>query len=964
MSSLAPRDSGNGSLTPPRRSDEFPSGASEWPGDISRRRFLEIMAASAALVGLAGCDRRPDKEIVPYVTPPTRELLDAAVYYATAMPWEGYARGILALSQSGRPTKLEGNLIQPDSLGATDAITQAAVLSLYDPDRSRAPRHRSATVAWTAFENLWLEQHAALRKRAGAGLSLLTEPTTSPTTLRAIRRLLEQFPQARWYQHTPLARYDRNGEQPDYDFARADIILSLDADFLGEHPCSLRFGRDWAKRRRIENGNVDASRMYVLEPGSTVTGSVADHRLAVSPARLRVMLTALSALLDGRQPSVAMNERERQILAALAADLRQHAPYVVCVAGDYAGEDVHAWADALNAQLGAVGVTRHALPAVRSDAAEKSAGGLDDLAKGLQSGDVTTLVIAGANPVYTAPPHLDFAALLQRAPLRIHLGQYDDETGAACDWHLPETHFLESWGDLRAYDGTASLVQPLIAPLYATRTADALLMFLAEGLARSDYDLVQETWRTSENTAEFARLWQTWLARGVIDGTANERRRPKTAAKTTGAALPQPAQTDVSEITLLVRPDPTVRDGRFANNAWLQELPKPITQVVWDNPVHVSPAWAAKRQLKDGDVVAIKAPGGTVEAPVLIVPGTADDCLIAHLGYGRRRAGAVGTGLGFSAYGLRGNMVDWQARAESVTATGRRETIVSTHGHYTMEGRDLVRTAKAQRPKATSRPDPGELPSLYPEWRYDSYKWGMLIDLSLCMGCKACVVACQAENNIPVVGKEQVARGRGMHWLRIDRYYEGDPSSPEVLHQPIPCMQCEKAPCELVCPTAATVHSSEGLNDMVYNRCIGTRYCSNNCPYKVRRFNFFNYQPPKDSTVMLQKNPNVSIRARGVMEKCTYCVQRINAARIAAERENRRIGDGEVTTACQQACPTEAIVFGDLNDPKSRVRARKAEPTHYALLEELNTQPRTTYLARLTNKHDGVGATDAGKERT
>ncbi|HVS50825.1 MAG TPA: 4Fe-4S dicluster domain-containing protein [Opitutaceae bacterium] len=927
---------------------EFPAGASEWPAGLSRRQFIELMAASLALAGLGACNRPPDKTIVPYVTPPDRDLVDGALYYATALPWEGYARGVLALSRSGRPTKIEGNPAHPDSLGATDALTQASVLSLYDPDRSRTPRRGGQPVAWSAFEDAWLARHRELLAQRGAGFALLTEPTTSLTELRGIHALLDRFPAAHWYQHTPLARYDRDGMQDDYDFVRADIVLALDTDFLLSHPSSLRYTRAFASRRRLERGRVNANRLYVIEPSLTITGSMADHRLPASPARMRALLTALTDLIEGKEAAVKLAENERRVLATLARDLREKAPRVVCLASPHGDPALHAWAAATNARLGAAGVTHHALPAVRSDGDARCAGDLAALTMAMQRGDVNTLAIVGANPAYTAPGELEFPAALKRVALSIHLGSHADETAALCAWHLPESHALESWSDLRAYDGTASIVQPLIAPMYLSKSAAEFLFFLADPPVRDGYELVRDTWRQDRaDDASFDAAWSGWLRTGAIENSAAARTRPRT---TTATPLLSPAL-DARALTVLFRPDPTIRDGRWSNNAWLQELPKPLTHLVWDNAAQISPSFAAAQHLENGYLIEVRVNGRAIAAPVWITPGHASDCLTLTLGYGRTHAGSIGNGLGYDAYRLRTHAQLWHNENAAVAKLGRQHPLVSTQTHFAMEGRDLVRVADAAHLVSFAVETP---PSLYPDVAYRDYKWGMSIDLGACTGCTACVVACQAENNIPVVGRDQVARGREMHWLRVDTYYAGVAENPRVLHQPVPCMQCENAPCEIVCPVAATVHSAEGLNDMVYNRCIGTRYCSNNCPYKVRRFNFLDYRAPRDSTVHLQQNPDVTVRARGVMEKCTYCVQRIDARRIAAEKENRRVRDGEIRTACQQACPAEAIVFGDLNDPQASVVARKAEPTNYALLGELNTRPRTTYLARLVNREESA----------
>jgi Fe-S-cluster-containing dehydrogenase component len=943
--------------------DEFPADAHTWLPEMSRRQFLELMGASLALAGVGACNRPPEKEIVPYVNPPDRTLDGRALFYATAMSIEGFARGILVESHQGRPTKIEGNPQHPESLGATDAITQAAVLSLYDPDRSRAPRQNGTPATWEAFESEWLALHHEFAASRGTGFALLAEPTTSPTLLRQVHTLLDRFPAGRWYQHTPLARRDREGTQEDYDFSRADVVLAVDADFLAQHPASLRYGRAFASRRRVVDGRVNANRLYAIEPTPTLTGAMADHRLPVSPARMRLVLNAIAQAIGGARDAIPrLSAAEQTFVRDVAADLQRRAPNIVCVAGPEVDSEVHAWAAALNARLGAIGVTVHVLAAMRSDRDSRCAGDLNALTQALTAGEIRALVIAGANPVYTAPTDLAFAAALAKAKWRVHLGSHVDETAVHCDWHLPESHFLETWGDLRAFDGTATIQQPLIAPLYATRSEIELVHFLGEPPSRDGYDLVRETWQTRSGAgAGFDARWTEWLNSGIVGTAESAAARPAKSAE-----LPVLREEPERAIVLL-RPDPTIRDGRWSNNGWLQELPKPITNLVWDNAALVSAEFAASHQLAASDVVRLRTPTGDIAAPIWITPGQATDCITLHLGYGRTHAGGVGNGHGVDAYRIRSAASPWCTDVTAIEKIGHGE-LVSTQHHFRMEGRDIVRVrpvAELSGRADAAGPLPEERryadqPSLYPEWRYPDYRWAMSIDLATCIGCSACVIACQAENNIPVVGKEQVARGREMHWIRVDRYFAGDLANPQILHQPVPCMQCENAPCELVCPVAATVHSSEGLNDMVYNRCIGTRYCSNNCPYKVRRFNFLDFRAPADSPVSLQKNPGVSVRDRGVMEKCTYCVQRINAARINAEKEMRRIRDGEVRTACQQACPVDAIVFGDLSDPTSAVGRRKREPTNYTLLEELNTRPRTTYLAKTINPRKNEPALEFG----
>jgi molybdopterin-containing oxidoreductase family iron-sulfur binding subunit len=918
---------------------EFAPGATEWPPGLDRRQFLRLMGASFALGGLAGCTRAAEK-IVPYVSPPEDLLPGNAKFYASAVPVEGFARGILVESNLGRPTKIEGNPQHPESLGATDAITQAAILSLYDPDRSRFPTRAGRREVWPAFVAEW-RGRASDPSRNGGKIALLTEPTSSPTLLDEIGRFLGAFPGARWYQHTPLAGYEVGGRQQDFDFEQADIVLGVGSDFLYRHPACLRYARAFAKRRRVENGTVRASRFYALEPSPTVTGTMADLRLPASPQRMRVVLEAVGRALAGEGPGGGLSEAEARFVGSLAADLRAHAPRVACVAGPEQDADVRDWAAALNERLGAGGGAARTLPPVRSDRDPRAAGDLSALALALGGGEIGALFILGSNPVYTAPAGSDWAGLVRRVPFSVHLGSHADETAASCLWHLPEAHFLETWSDLRSFDGTPTILQPLIEPLFEGRGAAEVFRLLSGPAPAGGYELVRAKWRKDWGGEDFEADWAAWLTRG----TGPPPPAPLAGAPRIDAALPGLAAGGAeAPMILILAPDANVLDGRWANNAWLQELARPMNNLVWDNAALISPALAARLEAENGDLLALTCEGRSLEAAAWIMPGQAEGCVSLTLGYGRTGAGSVGNGRGFDAYRLRPANDRWTVPGLSVVRTGRTYPLVSTQHHFAMEGREPVRVVGPENLRVDA---PAAGPSIYPDWKRGTYAWGMSIDLSTCLGCNACVVACQAENNIPVVGKDQVSRGREMQWIRIDRYFEGDPAAPRILHQPVPCMHCEKAPCELVCPVGATVHSSEGLNEMVYNRCVGTRYCSNNCPYKVRRFNFLDYRSPPESAVNLQKNPDVTVRERGVMEKCTYCVQRINTARIAADRENRPIADGEIRTACQQACPVEAIVFGNVADPASQVSRRKREPNHYSLLGELNTRPRTTYLAKV-----------------
>jgi MoCo/4Fe-4S cofactor protein with predicted Tat translocation signal len=932
-----------------RLEKEFPVFAAHSPSELDRRQFVKLMGASIAFAGLTGCVRRSTGKIVPYVKSPESTIPGDPQYYATAMQIEGFARGILVESHLGRPTKIEGNSNHPESLGATDAITQAAILSLYDPDRSKVPRKHSQPSAWADFDLEWSKLRAEYLEKRGEGLALLTEPTSSPSYRREIQRVMELLPKARWYQHTPLGAYDIDGYQSDLDFEKANVILSIGSDCLFRHPAALRYCRAFAGRRRVEGGKVRMNRFYALESTPSVTGGLADFRFPASPPRIRAMLDAVARAImnDPLAATNGLSENETRFVEALVDDLRRHAPAVICVAGPEENVNVRRWAHALNEHFGSNGKTVLAIPSVRSDMDRAAGGDLNVLCNAIQRGEVTGLFILGSNPAYSAPADLDFATQLARVPFTVHLGGHVDETAKLCAWHLPESHWLETWADLRAFEGTATILQPLIEPLFDTRSNLEILRMVSAEKGEQAYEIVRETWKHELGDTGFDLRWNRWLNAGIIDGIAAR----EVAAPHSSEAFPvltRPLAEDLP--ILIVQPDSTMLDGRWANNAWLQELPKPMTHLVWDNAALISPDFASRLGVTSGDLLALSIGQNSVEAAAWIMPGQAMDCVTLSLGYGRTAAGVVGTGRGFNAYGLRSVNALWERPGLQVRKTGRRYALVSTQEQFVMEGRDLVRVVS---PDALLIPAAAESPSLYAPWKSTEYAWGMSIDLSTCLGCNACIVACQAENNIPVVGKEQVGRGRQMHWIRLDCYFEGAPENPRVLSQPVPCMQCENAPCELVCPVGATVHSSEGLNEMVYNRCVGTRYCSNNCPYKVRRFNFFDYRTPRDALATLQENPDVTVRERGVMEKCTYCVQRINAARITAENENRPIRDGEIKTACQQACPAEAIVFGNLADPESRVTARKREPTNYSLLEELNTRPRTTYLAKVRNAPSG-----------
>ena len=878
----------------------------------------------------------------------------------------------------GRPTKVDGNPEHPASLGATDALAQASVLSLYDPDRAQTTNYRGRIKTWDSFLADLQPRMQAQRAGKGTGLRILTETVTSPTLRDQLQTLLGQLPQARWHVFDPIDQtnihrgsalaFDR-AATPIYDFTKADIVLSLDADFMAFGPGRIRYARDFASRRRPSptGERPSMSRVYAVECSPTLTGAKADHRLSLSPREILRFAQVVAERLgvadvplgDDVSDAVPANW-----LSALLDDLQNYRVSeegsALVVAGLWQPPEVHALVCAINQQLGAVGKTvRYIEPVEVSPPTEQHS--LEHLAADMQAGKVEMLFILGGNPVYTAPGGASFSEAMLKVPYRVHLGLYEDETSRLCDWHIPDLHYLETWGDIRAYDGTATIQQPLIAPLYDGRSVYEIVSVLLDKVGPKSYDIVRDYWKAQRGEGEdFDDAWHQWIHDGVIPNSAAQTIdvsvRAESALGSSFASIPPGSKEGI--LTLALRPDPSMHDGQLANNGWLQELPKPFTALTWDNAALISPSTAENLGITSGDVVVINTGRSALRMPIWTLPGQADNVVTAHLGFGRRQCGRVGTNVGVDVYPLQRAEADWLITGVTLEPTGATYPLASTQLHHLIDGRDLIRSGTEQDLVANPEHPPfmhsehaGGEASLLPEVPYDGYKCGMSIDLTSCIGCNACVVACQAENNIPVVGKQQVAVGREMHWLRIDTYYAGEPANPETYFQPLPCMHCENAPCEVVCPVAATTHSPEGINEMTYNRCVGTRYCANNCPYKVRRFNFLHYNEPLQEfpSLRLLQNPDVTVRSRGVMEKCTFCVQRVNAARIEAEKDGRSIRDGEVTTACQSACPTQAIVFGDLNDTQSQVYRTQRSSLNYALLEELNTHPRTTYQAAIRN---------------
>ena len=1050
---------------------EYPQHAEEWNDPIERRTFLKIMGAALALAGLSGCVIQPPEKIIPYIKQPEEEVPGRGLWFASAFTLGGVATPVLVRSNEGRPTKIEGNPDHPSTVGATatDIFAQASILSLYDPDRSQAPSYRSETRPWTAFvaeiRGLIEDQNQGIRLQKGAGLRFLTETITSPTLAAQMKQILTDFPEAKWHQYEPVNRDNaRAGAMmafgqdvhTTYDFSKADRILSLGADFLNGWPGNLRYARDYAAKRRAgaENGTdvspvahahdarATMSRLYVIESTPTITGANADHRFAAPPSE---MIRVCRSVAQG--PVEDANDKLMMSVVTIIRDLQAYAGKSIVIAGAEEPPLVHALAHQLNSTLENIGKTVFYSDPLEANPVDQTQS-LRELIGDIDAGKVETLIIIGGNPAYNTPIDLRLDLnRLSKVKLRAHLSLYNNETSDICQWHIPMAHYLESWSDTRAYDGTVSIVQPLIAPLYDGKTTHEILALFSDNYDKKPYDIVKDYWRTAgtgtssygtangsergqsstptpsasptqygsgtpatrpnaypgaaapgtaqdagapttpAGASDFESTWRKWLHDGFIPNTALPTRTvaPKSdwagALSQTNAGGTPALQSNTLEVVF--RPDPSIYDGRFANNGWLQELPKPLTKITWDNVALVSPNTAKKigclspnyQEEKIGkeayvDMATLGLGDKSIakSVPVWILPGQPDDVITIHLGYGRPLGGRVGSGLGFNAYDIRRSDALWSASGAWINKNGLRYAIATTQLQFDMLGRDILRETpvdeylkekdKLQGEREEQRQENHEL-SLYQDFDYknqgNGYAWGMSIDLNSCVGCNACMIACQAENNIPIVGKEQVKRGRSMHWIRVDAYFKGQESHPEGPYfQPVPCMHCENAPCEPVCPVHATTHSAEGLNDMVYNRCVGTRYCSNNCPYKVRRFNFLLFNDWDTPTYQLMRNPDVSVRSRGVMEKCTYCVQRIQAAKIQSELEGRPVRDGEIVTACQSVCPTEAIVFGNINDPNSKVSKLKALERDYSLLGELNTRPRTTYLSALRNPNPEI----------
>ncbi len=1042
---------------------EFPNDADTWTDPVSRRQFMTLMGASMALAGVVGCSPRPasPQKVLPYTKVPEGMTPGIPMFFSSAALLGGYANGIIVKSHEGRPVKVEGNPRHPGSLGSTDVFAQASILDLYDPDRSQSTTFQGASRTWDDVVSTFRIELKDLKDKKEAGIRVLTETITSPSFHEQIKEFTEKY-DAKWVQYEPANRDSvREGAklaygeyvEAIYDFKLANVVLALDADFLCSGPGAVRYSRDFMARRRVRENPADGgkaeemNRLYSVEAMLTSTGAVADHRLPLKAGDVEAFTRALAAALNvpGAPSAPPLTDAAKAWIAPLVKELtnEKNKGKSIVIAGDHQSPGVHALVHAINAALGNVGHTVKFIepPEARP---ENQLNGFTELVKEMSSGKVKMLFILGGNPVFNSPVDIDFVGALANVATSVHLGLYRNETAAQCKWHINEAHPLESWGDARAYDGTATILQPLIAPLYSGHTALELIAALAaapDQLDQSGHEVVYGYWKdhAPKTGAEFDSVWEHSVRDGVVTGTASKAvdKKPDLAKSKF-----EPTAGSPSGIEVCFRIDPTIYDGRFANNGWLQELPKPVSKLCWDNAAIMSPKTATalglsaepartagERGRMKVQFVKLIYKGREVTAAAWPQPGYVDDSVTLYLGHGRELAGRVGNNTGFNTYKIRPSETPWTGSGIKIENLNDITILACTQAHHSMDDRKPVRRLtpgemadknafiKAMEPAVASgeydlikanvpgphqhehdhdhdhgeeghqhehdkRLSPLSLISVGPPGSdpANNHRWAMAIDLTSCTGCNVCMIACMAENNIPVIGKHEVTRAREMYWIRVDRYFVGDPDNSEGLKtyfQPVPCQQCEKAPCEIVCPVGATTHSTDGLNDMVYNRCVGTRYCSNNCPYKVRRFNFLTYADWVSESLKLGRNPEVTVRSRGVMEKCTYCVQRIRLAEITAEREwavrpkdaNGRpmIKDGEIVTACQAACPSQAIVFGDLGDVESEkkvmnpatgawhqvkgseVNRWKAEPTNYGLLAELNTMPRTTYLATVRN---------------
>jgi molybdopterin-containing oxidoreductase family iron-sulfur binding subunit len=966
---------------------EFPAAAQEWVDPVSRRGFLKLMSASMALAGLAGCTKQPDEPIYPYVKAPEDLILGKPMYFATAHPFTTGAVPLLVKSDEFRPIKIDGNPEHPYNNGGSDPYSQGTLLDLYDPDRSQHVTFQGEGRSWQEFAQALQDKVAA--SKDGTGIYFLSATITSPTLARQWSEVQKAYPKAKLAQYDPALAGTAltGGMSVQYDLSAADIIVSLDADFLSgaSYPGFHKLVRDYANRRKQpENG---MNRLYAVESTPTTTGMKAEHRLGLRASEIPAFAAALAqavGVAGVNPPAYAWTNEQQKFLAALAKDLKANAGKSAVLPGIYQDSSVASLALAINDALGNLGKTVFVSSTPLNPLPSDQIGDFKALVADLNAGKVDWLVILNVNPIYNAPADLNFASAFNQAKIVAHLGSHYDETGQLSHWHIPAAHYLETWSDARAYDGTVSIVQPMIDPLYGGKTAHDVFQTLLSEPMLSSYAAVRETWQSTIK-GDFETGWRKALHDGWIAETAFDKTSKPSSSVAFKGSVPTPKPKDSIEI--IFRPDPNIYDGRWSNVGWLQELPKPVTNLSWDNAAIVSGAMLTKLNLEEDDIVELSVGNGRVKAPVIVAPGHPDNAVTVYLGYGRQ-VGRVAGGAGFNAYLIRNTWAPFYATG-GIRKLDGKWGIAITKSHFqdhrgttfgqpegknnnsleadeALGERGIIRYATLEEFKANpnfahegeGHDTPERDTSLFPNWEYnEANAWAMSIDMNSCTGCNACIVSCYAENNIAVVGKQQVRIGRNMQWLRIDTYFEGDLSAPRAHFQPMMCQHCENAPCEQVCPVGATVHTPEGLNTMVYNRCVGTRYCSNNCPYKVRRFNFLLFSDFETESLKLMRNPDVSVRSRGVMEKCSYCVQRITAAKIEADKENRGVRDGEIVTACQQACPAKAITFGNINDKSSKVSNLRAKQRSYQVIADQNTRPRTTYVAEVLNTNQELEET-------
>jgi len=978
---------------------EFPENATEMTDQVSRRSFLRVMGASIALAGFASC-RKPVQKILPYSRQPEDMVLGEPLFYATSMPFQDSVTGLLITNGEGRPLKIEGNPEHPASAGRTNIYHQASILGMYDPDRSRAPRFNGEKVSKEEFIT-FAEDHFSDTDRR---ILFIDEATSSPTYHRIKQQVVDQFGNAEWVTFEPFSENNViEGNQIAFGqrlrtvnhFDRADVVLALDDDFMNPQSGknSVENSLKLTSKRKVESTDDSMSRIFSVENAFTNTGSYADHRLRLKTSQIAPFTVALAAKLSESISGLEafsgvtnefLNHDWVEKLAGELIDAQGNS--IITLGADHSAQ-THAAVAAMNYALGNSGetVTYHELP-YRENRDEHQAF-LDAITE-LKAGVYDTVVMVGGNIAYTAPADLDLAQALGNVETTIHLSDYFDETSRLCNWHVNRAHYLEAWGDGLSFSGQRSIIQPQIQPLFDGFSEIEFLNSIITGEDSTGYDLVQETW-SDFITSDFNRRWEEILHDGIDEESGFDSADVSLAGNLSDSVQDLLNMQAVDGIEIAIKPDVRLFDGRFANIGWLQELPEPMTKITWDNVALMSPATAEKiginpqRSFRTNDVpvVTISAAGTSLEIAAWVEPGHADDSITLTVGYGRENLGRVADGVGVDTYPLRTTDHLFYQPA-NVEPSGATYEVACVQDHHSLEGRDMIRTATLQEyrenpdfasfesfhgfevpgmKEALAEGDERGPISLFNEMYGPDHQpqWGMTIDLNSCFGCGVCTIACQAENNIPVIGKREVGRRRIMHWIRTDRYYEGDEDNPTAYHQPVPCMHCELAPCEQVCPVSATTHSEDGINQMTYNRCIGTRYCANNCPFKVRRFNFFNYTKEYLTTgddpeiIQMAMNPEVTVRFRGVMEKCTYCVQRVNREKIKAKvaTGSRKPADGTVKTACQQACPANAISFGDLTDDNSEVSKNKRNDRNYVMLEEMNVRPRTSYLARLSNKN-------------